>query len=103
MPFPPKGCAPPPASSVKGFRFGPVNANTAPLTARAAERLGRLGRAFVFYAPLRRCLKSKNQTLRRRTNLMQETAKTPLFPLGQIVATPGALAALGKARQTPLE
>ena len=34
---------------------------------------------------------------------MQETTKAPLFPLGQIVATPGALAALGKAGQTPLE
>jgi hypothetical protein len=34
---------------------------------------------------------------------MQETNKTALFPLGQIVATPGALAALGKAGQTPLE
>ena len=30
---------------------------------------------------------------------MQETTKTALFPLGQIVATPGALAALGKAGQ----
>jgi hypothetical protein len=34
---------------------------------------------------------------------MQETTKSALFPLGQIVATPGALAALGKAGQTPLE
>ena len=34
---------------------------------------------------------------------MQETTKTALFPLGQIVATPGALAALGKAGQTPLD
>ena|SRR5258708_715243 len=34
---------------------------------------------------------------------MQEITKAPLFPLGQIVATPGALAALGKAGQTPLE
>lgn len=34
---------------------------------------------------------------------MQETTKGPLFSLGQIVATPGALAALGKAGQTPLE
>jgi hypothetical protein len=34
---------------------------------------------------------------------MQETTKAHLFPLGQIVATPGALAALGKAGQTPLE
>ena len=30
---------------------------------------------------------------------MQEIAKKPLFPLGQIVATPGALAALEKAGQ----
>src|SRR5229473_925520 len=34
---------------------------------------------------------------------MQQTKQQPLFPLGQIVATPGALAALGKAGQTPLE
>jgi hypothetical protein len=34
---------------------------------------------------------------------MQEATKAPLFPLGQIVATPGALAALGKVGQTPLE
>jgi len=33
---------------------------------------------------------------------MQETKKAALFPLGQIVATPGALAALAKAGQTPL-
>lgn len=32
---------------------------------------------------------------------MQETTKAALFPLGQIVATPGALAALEKAGQTP--
>jgi len=46
MPFPPKDCAPPPACSVKAVRFAPVNANFAALTARTAERLGRLGRAF---------------------------------------------------------
>ena len=34
---------------------------------------------------------------------MKEISKTPLFPLGQIVATPGALAALEKAGQTPME
>jgi hypothetical protein len=34
---------------------------------------------------------------------MQETTKNALFPLGQIVATPGALAALGKVGQTPLD
>ena len=34
---------------------------------------------------------------------MQQTERQPLFPLGQIVATPGALAALDKAGQTPVE
>jgi hypothetical protein len=34
---------------------------------------------------------------------MQETKQQPLFSLGRLVATPGALAALGKAGQTPLE
>jgi hypothetical protein len=34
---------------------------------------------------------------------MQQTSKPPLFPLGQIVATPGALAALEKAGQNPQE
>jgi len=35
--------------------------------------------------------------------LMQQTKQQPLFSLGQIVATPGALAALEKTGQTPLE
>ena len=34
---------------------------------------------------------------------MQEANRATLFPLGQIVATPGALAALAKAGQTPLD
>ena len=34
---------------------------------------------------------------------MQHTTKPPLFSLGQIVATPGALAALEKAGHTPQE
>ena len=34
---------------------------------------------------------------------MQETTKVALFSLGQIVATPGALAALEKTGQTPLD
>ncbi len=34
---------------------------------------------------------------------MQEATKPPLFPLGQIVATPGALAALEKAGHGPEE
>ena len=34
---------------------------------------------------------------------MQQISKQPAFELGQIVATPGALAALNKARQQPGE
>jgi hypothetical protein len=34
---------------------------------------------------------------------MQQTKSQPLFSLGQIVATPGALAALEKAGQSPAE
>ena len=33
----------------------------------------------------------------------QNTRKQPLFPLGQVVATPGALAALQEAGQEPIE
>ena len=32
---------------------------------------------------------------------MQQISKSPLFPLGRVVATPGALAALEKAGQQP--
>src|ERR1700729_3809308 len=34
---------------------------------------------------------------------MQQISKSPLFPLGQVVATPRALAALEKAGQQPQE
>ena len=34
---------------------------------------------------------------------MQQTRQQPLFSLGQVVATPGALAALEKAGQGPLD
>ena len=34
---------------------------------------------------------------------MQQTDRKPLFDLGQLVATPGALAALEKAGQGPLD
>lgn len=34
---------------------------------------------------------------------MQQTERKPLFSLGQLVATPGALAALAKTGQTPLD
>jgi hypothetical protein len=34
---------------------------------------------------------------------MQKTERKPLFDLGQLVATPGALAALEKAGQNPMD
>ena len=34
---------------------------------------------------------------------MQTTARKPLFDLGQLVATPGALAALEKSGQSPMD
>src|SRR5258708_33611972 len=48
VPFLPKDCASPPASSVKALHFAPINANCAALTAHAAKRPGRLGRALFF-------------------------------------------------------
>ena len=35
--------------------------------------------------------------------MMQKITKQPLFGIGQLVATPGALAALAKAEQSPVE
>jgi hypothetical protein len=34
---------------------------------------------------------------------MQQTERKPLFDLGQLVATPGALAALEKSGQSPMD
>jgi hypothetical protein len=39
----------------------------------------------------------------RRSNSMQKIERKPLFDLGQLVATPGALAALEKSGQSPME
>jgi hypothetical protein len=39
----------------------------------------------------------------KENKTMEETNRAALFPLGQIVATPAALAALAKAGQTPLD
>jgi hypothetical protein len=81
-----------------------MNAKPAALTARADSRLSLPRRAFAFYAPL--CaspLRSKDQTYRKEIFLMQQISKQPAFELGQIVATPGALAAIKKAGQQPGE
>jgi len=48
-------------------------------------------------------LGSKGQIRIRRIQVMQKTTKQPLFDLGQLVATPGALAALEKTGQNPME
>jgi hypothetical protein len=48
-------------------------------------------------------LGSKGQIRKRRIAVMQKTTKQPLFDLGQLVATPGALAALEKTGQNPME
>jgi len=81
-----------------------MNANPAALTARTDSRLPPPRRAFAFYAPL--CaspLRSNDQTYRKEIFHMQQISKQPAFELGQIVATPGALAALKKAGQQPGE
>src|SRR5580700_9113897 len=66
MPFPRKDCAFTARSSCQG---SPLRSDErephAPLTARAARRPGPLGRAFVFYAPLRVASKAKIKTLQK--------------------------------------
>jgi hypothetical protein len=47
-------------------------------------------------------LRNKGQ-IQKQENPMQQTDRKPLFDLGQLVATPGALAALEKAGQNPME
>jgi hypothetical protein len=56
-----------------------------------------------FCAALAAPLGSKGQIRKRRIRVMQNTTKQPLFDLGQLVATPGALAALEKAGQNPMD
>jgi hypothetical protein len=41
--------------------------------------------------------------IQKQENPMQQTERKPLFDLGQLVATPGALAALEKSGQSPME
>jgi hypothetical protein len=45
----------------------------------------------------------KKPNLQRSATSMQATTNKALFSLGQLVATPGALASLAKAGQTPLD
>jgi hypothetical protein len=67
-------------------------------------RLAPPARAFAFNAPLFAVpLRSKKRNQRKEFFQMQQLSKQPALELGQIVATPGALAALKKAGQQPGE
>jgi hypothetical protein len=81
-----------------------MNANYAPLTAHAAGRPHRRQEGHLFFMhPSLECLKGKKGNSKKELTAMQHTSTKPLFPLGLIVATPGALAALEKSGQTPAE
>jgi hypothetical protein len=45
----------------------------------------------------------QSHKLKNRRSQMQQTERKPLFELGQLVATPGALAALEKSGQNAME
>jgi hypothetical protein len=47
--------------------------------------------------------KAKGQIHKKEISAMQKTERKPLFDLGQLVATPGALAALEKTGQNAME
>src|SRR6266404_5286850 len=51
----------------------------------------------------RRLSESKTKFTQKEPSFMQSTTKQPLFDLGQLVATPGALTALEKAGQNAME
>jgi hypothetical protein len=48
-------------------------------------------------------LVEQSHKLKNRRSQMQQTERKPLFELGQLVATPGALAALEKSGQNAME
>ena len=59
--------------------------------------------AFAFSAPPCAVLAKQNQIPLTGAPIKYAIERRPLFPLGQLVATPGALAALQKAGQSPAE
>src|SRR5260221_9480194 len=77
VPFLPKDCASPPASSVKALQFAPINANCAALTAHAAKRRGRLGRALFFVQQSAAAQKAK--THEQRSEHANRTSRV-VFP-----------------------
>jgi hypothetical protein len=81
-----------------------MNAHPAALTARTDRRLPPPRRAFAFYARLTAApLGKQSQIHKKEISEMQKTERKPLFDLGQLVATPGALAALEKTGQNAME
>jgi len=61
-------------------------------------------KGFVLHARLLAApLKSKRKVYKKESSEMRKTERKPLFDLGQLVATPGALAALEKSGQSPME
>jgi hypothetical protein len=50
-----------------------------------------------------RLSEAKASSVKRRKRMMQKITKQPLFGVGQLVATPGALAALEKTGQSAVE
>src|SRR5258708_6581714 len=61
------------------------------------------GICFPCAAFARRLSESKTQIQQKEPSFMQPITKQPLFDLGQLVATPGALTALEKAGQNAME
>jgi hypothetical protein len=59
-------------------------------------------KGICFSCTAMRCLQSKAE-LKRRGLAMQQIERKPLFNLGQLVATPGALMALEKSGRSPMD
>jgi hypothetical protein len=60
-------------------------------------------KGICFHARLRPRLCGAKAKFKNQENAMQQTERKPLFDLGQLVATPGALAALEKSGQSPMD
>jgi hypothetical protein len=81
-----------------------VNANGAPLTARPARRGATARKGICFFCTaLRDAGEAKKKKSFNGADMKYAIQRRPLFPLGRLVATPGALAALQKAGQSPAE
>jgi len=87
---------------VRFFRQGPPLRSSerhtpAPLTEGRTGAFPRRNGHLLFIAPLRNACEVKTK-IQKQEILLQQTERKPLFDLGQLVATPGALIALGQIR-----